>query len=133
MDDDFGDINTPSANATSAATTSTPEASAKVITEQTKESIENESKPNEEDAYSVPIDVLQTISKNFEKLQENFEKTTATTPTESSVTATSENDVAGSTTDENRVIRIKSIRTVPPGKNWLFMLKEGQKQPFNKL
>ena len=115
MDDDFGDINAPSANATSAATTSTPEASAKVITEQTKESIENESKPNEEDAYSVPIDVLQTISKNFEKLQENFEKTTATT--ESSVTATSENDVAGSTTDENRVIRIKSIRTVPPGKN----------------
>ena len=114
MDDDFGDINAPSANTTSTTT----EASAKVITEQTKEPIENESKPNEEDTYSVPIDVLQTISKNFEKLQENFEKTTATNPTESSVTVTAENDVAGSTTDENRVIRIKSIRTVPPGKNW---------------
>ena len=41
------------------------------------------------------MDVLQSISKNFEKLQADFEKST--------------------TPDENRKIRIKSIRTVPPG------------------
>ena len=60
------------------------------------EKLETPDKPNEaeDNAYSVPLDVLQSISKNFEKLQADFEKTT--------------------TPDENRKIRIKSIRTVPP-------------------
>ena len=64
----------------------------------TKIQIRNESKlitESDDNSYSVPMDVLQSISKNFEKLQADFEKST--------------------TPDENRKIRIKSIRTVPPG------------------
>ena len=57
--------------------------------------IVKETKPpaEEEGTYSVPLDVLQSISKNFEKLHADFEKST----------------------EENRIIRIRSIRTVPPG------------------
>jgi hypothetical protein len=64
----------------------------------TKIQVRNESKlitESDDNSYSVPMDVLQSISKNFEKLQADFEKST--------------------TPDENRKIRIKSIRTVPPG------------------
>ena len=64
----------------------------------TKNQVRNESKlitESDDNSYSVPMDVLQSISKNFEKLQADFEKST--------------------TPDENRKIRIKSIRTVPPG------------------
>ena len=52
------------------------------------------------------MDVLQSISKNFEKLQADFEKST--------------------TPDENRKIRIKSIRTVPPGMYFSNNLKISQ-------
>lgn len=59
--------------------------------------VENATKTDDESAYSVPLDVLQSLSKNFEKLQADFEKSTTVT-----------------TDSENRIIRIKSIRTVPP-------------------
>ena len=49
----------------------------------------------DEDAYSVPIDVLQTISKNFEKLQADFEKSA---PTSSASSANIINSSSASTT-----------------------------------
>ena len=70
--------------------------------EELKEASEPEAKPVEdedEEAYSVPMEVLHSISKNFEKLHADFEK--------------SSEDVD----DNNRVIRIKSIRSVPPDVN----------------
>jgi hypothetical protein len=59
------------------------------------------------DPYAVPMDVLQTISKNFEKLQADFDK----------ASTSSSSTTVPSVADENRVIRIKSIRTVPPEAN----------------
>ena len=72
----------------------------------TKIQIRNESKlitESDDNSYSVPMDVLHSISKNFEKLQADFEKST--------------------TPDENRKIRIKSIRTVPPGMYFICLSK----------
>ena len=76
----------------------------------------------DDDAYSVPIDVLQTISKNFEKLQADFENSAPSTAAGASLNINSTSGSTSTTTgtgniDENRVIRIKSIRTVPPEAN----------------
>ena len=134
MDDFADDATAPStsgqATSTSETTNSEP-TTIKVVVDDAKgnDIIEDETtKPNtpgnvvvDEDAYAVPIDVLQTISKNFEKLQADFEKSTPPTAASANInnssTSSASTSIGTGNTDENRVIRIKSIRTVPPEAN----------------
>ena len=66
--------------------------------ESVKDDIVDSVKPVDDEPYSVPLDVLHSISKNFENLQSDFDKSTVST----------------NITDESRVVRIKSIRKIPP-------------------
>ena len=57
-----------------------------------------------EKEYTVPLDVMQTISKNFSELQEHFEKVTKQ--------EMKTGDERGGEVVGPRVLRIKSVHTV---------------------